>query len=163
MTGAYGQFYSPEEVFGNLGDAARQYRARKPRISRAEPTLGKEHLLKVLVEASELDQFILETNDMLFGVDRGYVREISRFEKPHIRVSLKAVPLKPSPRPAKPETFELPFNAIRNQLDYDVSFSVEMKSLVEFGVANIPTETLDKALATELARLHSHEPCLARP
>jgi uncharacterized Fe-S cluster-containing radical SAM superfamily protein len=78
----------------------------------------------VLVEASEFDQFILETNGMLFGVDPGYVREISTFEKPHIRVSLKAVPLKPSPRrAAKPETFELPFNAILNLLDYDVSFS----------------------------------------
>jgi uncharacterized Fe-S cluster-containing radical SAM superfamily protein len=78
----YGQFYSPEEVFGNLGDAARQYRVRKLRISGAEPTLGKEHLLKVLelVEASEFDQFILETNGMLFGVDRGYVREIPQAE-----------------------------------------------------------------------------------
>lgn len=128
----YGQFYSPEEVFGNLGDAARQYRVRKLRISGAEPTLGKEHLLKVLelVEASEFDLFILETNGMLFGVDRGYVREISRFEKPHIRVSLKAGTAEAFAEKtgAKPETFELPFNAIRNLLDYDVSFNVAAMS-----------------------------------
>jgi len=34
--------------------------------------------------------FILETNVILLGADRDYVKGLSRFKKVHIRVSLKA-------------------------------------------------------------------------
>lgn len=128
----YGRFYSPEEVFTDLSSAAREYKVQKLRISGAEPTLGKEHLLKVLelVEASEFDRFILETNGILFGVDRDYVERISRFRKLHVRVSLKAgTPARFAEKTgAKPESFEIPFNAIRNLLDCDVSFHVAAMS-----------------------------------
>lgn len=101
---------------------------RKLRISGAEPTLGKEHLLGLLrhVEGSEFDIFILETNGILFGADESYVEEISRFKKPHVRVSLKAGTPEAFTRRtgAKPESFELPFRAIRNLLNYGVSFHV---------------------------------------
>jgi uncharacterized Fe-S cluster-containing radical SAM superfamily protein len=123
-----GTFYSPEEAFEKLSEAARTYGTRKLRISGAEPTLGKDHLLGLLehVEGSDFDLFILETNGILFGADRSYVRAISRFSKPHIRVSLKAGTPEAFTRKtgAKPESFELPFKAIQNLLDYGVSFHV---------------------------------------
>jgi uncharacterized Fe-S cluster-containing radical SAM superfamily protein len=124
----FGKFYSPSEAFEKLSEAARKYGARKLRISGAEPTLGREHLLALLerVDNSEFDIFILETNGVLFGADQSYVREVSRFQKPHVRVSLKAGTPEAFTRKtgAKPESFELPFKAIQNLLDYGVSFHV---------------------------------------
>ncbi|MCS4541885.1 MAG: radical SAM protein, partial [Euryarchaeota archaeon] len=38
----YGNFYSPEEAFNKLKEAAHKYGVRKLRISGAEPTLCKE-------------------------------------------------------------------------------------------------------------------------
>ena len=122
----FGDFYSPEEAFNRLRKAAYEYRVSKLRISGAEPTLGEDHLLGLLehVEKSEFPLFILETNGILFGVNRDYVKKISRFTKPHVRVSLKAGTPEAFAKKtgAKPEAFEIPFQAIRNLLDYNVSF-----------------------------------------
>jgi uncharacterized Fe-S cluster-containing radical SAM superfamily protein len=128
----YGRFCSPEEAFNHLREAAHKYRVNKLRISGAEPTLGKEHLLALLehVEQSEFPLFILETNGILFGTDKDYVRKLSRFTKPHIRVSLKAGTPEAFTRKtgAKPEAFDIPFQAIKNLLDYNVSFHVAAMS-----------------------------------
>jgi len=128
----YGQFYSPQEVFTSLSKVACNHGVKKIRVSGAEPTLGKEHLLGLLefVETSTFDSFILETNGILFGVDRDYVRKISRFNRHHVRVSLKAGTPESFTKKtgAKPDSFELPFNAIRNLLDYGVSFHVAAMS-----------------------------------
>jgi len=127
-----GQFYSATEAFERLREAAHKYGVTKLRISGAEPTLGKEHLLQLLehVESSEFPLFILETNGILFGVDKDYVSKISRFTKPHVRVSLKAGTPEAFTRKtgARPEAFEIPFQAIRNLLNYSVSFHVAAMS-----------------------------------
>jgi uncharacterized Fe-S cluster-containing radical SAM superfamily protein len=124
----YGEFYSPERAFERLSEAARSYGTTRLRISGAEPTLGKRHLLGLLehVENSEFDLFILETNGILFGSDRDYVRRVSKFKKPHVRVSLKAGTPEAFARKtgAMPESFEIPFEAIRNLIDYGISFHV---------------------------------------
>jgi len=128
----YGQYYSAEEAFQQLKNAAHKYRVNKLRISGAEPTLGKEHLLRLLehVEASEFPRFILETNGILLGVDREYAQKISKYTKPHVRVSLKAGTPEAFTKKtgAIAETFEIPFQAIRNLLDYNVSFHVAAMS-----------------------------------
>jgi len=128
----HGQFYSVDEVFRRLADAAYRFKVRKLRISGAEPTLGREHLLGLLerVERSEFDVFILETNGILFGVDRGYVKDIAKFRKAHVRVSLKAGTAEDFTRKtgAKPEAFEIPFKAIENLLDLGPSFHVAAMS-----------------------------------
>jgi len=128
----FGQFYSPKEAFNQLRKAAHKYAVKKLRISGAEPTLGKDHLLGLLehVENSEFPIFILETNGILFGVDKDYVKKISRFTKPHVRVSLKAGTPEAFTKKtgAKPEAFDIPFQAIRNLLDYNVSFHVAAMS-----------------------------------
>jgi len=128
----YGEFHSPQKAFENLKKAAHKYGVNKLRISGAEPTLGKEHLLGLLehVEQSEFPLFILETNGVLFGIDKDYVRRISKFTKAHVRVSLKAGTPEAFAKKtgAKPEAFEIPFQAIRNLLDYNVSFHVAAMS-----------------------------------
>jgi len=128
----FGQFYSAEDVFNWLKEAAHKRNVSKLRISGAEPTLGKDHLLRLLelVEQSEFTLFILETNGILFGVDRDYVKKVSRFKKAHVRVSLKAGTPEAFTKKtgAKPEAFDIPFQAIRNLLDYNVSFHVAAMS-----------------------------------
>ncbi|KPJ64032.1 MAG: hypothetical protein AMJ45_06535 [Syntrophobacter sp. DG_60] len=130
----FGKFYSPKEVSKRLFKAAQEgitakgwesfknVKIERLRLSGCEPTIGKEHLLSLLeyVEESPYRLFILETNGILFGADKNYVKKLSKFSKRiYVRVSLKA---------ATPEGFtkrtgaigkfyELPFKALRNLLE----------------------------------------------
>ena len=129
----HGDFFSPKEAFRRLAAAAHRYGVDKLRISGAEPTLGKDHLLSLLehVERSQFKLFILETNGILLGVDEHYVQALSKFKKIHVRVSLKAGTQEAFLRKtgATPEAFELPFQAIRNLEKSGVSFHVAAMSL----------------------------------
>ncbi|MHA1593487.1 MAG: radical SAM protein [Candidatus Baldrarchaeia archaeon] len=129
----FGTFYSPEAVFQKLVETARKYGVKKVRISGAEPTIGKDHLLAVLERIEECDEinlFILETNGILFGVDKKYVEKVAQFSKVHVRVSLKAGTPEAFTRKtgAIPEAFEIPFKAIENLLDVGASFHVAAMS-----------------------------------
>lgn len=123
-----GHFYSPEEVFKKLSDIEEKSGTKRLRISGAEPTIGKAHILELLeyVENSEFRIFVLETNGTLFGVDKDYVQAISKFRKAHVRVSLKAGTPYDFARKtgAIPESFNIPFEAIRNLIKYEVKFNV---------------------------------------
>ena len=129
----FGRFYSPKEVAQRLCEVAEQGIAysdywrkaipkiNKLRLSGCEPTLGKEHMLSVLehVEKSNYP-FYLETNGILFGADRDYVKKLSRFSKfIYVRVSLKAATSEGFTQRtgAIGEYFELPFRALRYLLD----------------------------------------------
>jgi len=131
-----GRFYSPREVAEELFKAAeggitspgwerfRHLKVRKLRLSGCEPTLGKEHLLSLLnhIERS-CYPFYLETNGILFGADKDYVKRLSPYSKfIYVRVSFKA---------ATPEGFtqrtgavgkyyELPFRALKHLLDEEI-------------------------------------------
>ncbi len=124
----YGTFYSPADVFHELGGVARRARVSQLRISGAEPTLGKAHLLRLLekVESSPFRLFILETNGVLIGADPDYAHQIARFKKVHTRVSLKAGTRETFTRKtgATPESFDLPFKAILNLMEAGASFHV---------------------------------------
>jgi len=172
----FGQFYSPDEAFRRLKAAAARRGVNRLRVSGAEPTIGKSHLLALLerFEASDFGLFILETNGILFGVDKDYVRAISRLKKIHVRVSLKAGTPEAFARKtgARPESFEIPFRGVRNLLDCGVSFHVaamsadprimtpeERRGLIErledvdLGLAlNLEEEIVDR-YRTTLARL----------
>ncbi len=128
----HGSFKSPDEVFDALSQMARRKRVDQLRISGAEPTLGKSHLLNLLelVERSPFRLFILETNGLLIGADSEYAREISRFEKVHTRVALKAGTPEAFTKKtgAKPEFFELPFQGIKNLLSAGASCHVAAMS-----------------------------------
>lgn len=115
-----------------MRETARKYGVNKLRISGAEPTLGKDHLLSLLelIETSGFPLFIFETNGILFGVDKKYVREISKFKRVYVRVSLKAgTPGAFTHKTgAISEAFEIPFKAVENLLNYGVSFHVAAMS-----------------------------------
>jgi len=133
---AYGDFYSPSEVFAALSKAAgerikygppawRGLPIRRLRLSGCEPTIGKEHLLSLMewVEPSEFPLFILETNGILFGADRDYVQRLAKFSKLHVRVSLKAGTPEGFTRRtgAMGDSYELPFKALEHLLQARVS------------------------------------------
>lgn len=155
----YGDFYTSDEAFKLIKAAAHKFKMRKLRISGAEPTLGKDHLLGLLelVEESEFPLFILETNGIYFGFDKDYVKAISKFEKPHIRVGLKAgTPEGFTARTGgRGDSFELPFEGIKNLLDFGVSFHVASMSA--------DSRFMDKVEREELIKkLYSIEPAIVR-
>jgi len=133
----FGSFYSPQEVAERLFEAAekgitapgwehfRHLKVEKLRLSGCEPTLGKQHLLSVLryVSVSKYRLFILETNGMLLGADRDYVKKLAEFkEKLYVRVSFKAA----TPEGLTQRTgaigkyHELPFDALQYLLNEGV-------------------------------------------
>jgi uncharacterized Fe-S cluster-containing radical SAM superfamily protein len=150
----YGVFRSPDEVFSRLSRVARKAGVNKLRISGAEPTLGKSHLLSLLerVEASPFRLFILETNGILIGADPDYARQIARFKKVHTRVSLKAGTPQDFTRKtgARPESFELPFRGIMNLMKAGASFHVAAMS----ADPRIVTKQERQTLLDRLASIH---------
>jgi uncharacterized Fe-S cluster-containing radical SAM superfamily protein len=131
----FGKFFSPRQVASNLFKAAQEgivyskyWRKKatpeinKLRLSGCEPTLGKKHLLSILrfVKDSKYPLFILETNGIILGYDRDYVKKLAEFkDKLYVRVSIKA---------ATPEGFtqrtgatgkyyKLPFDALKDLLN----------------------------------------------
>jgi uncharacterized Fe-S cluster-containing radical SAM superfamily protein len=123
-----GRFYTPEALVDALWDVVREGYIRKARISGAEPTLCKAHLLAVLplIEESLFESFMLETNGVLFGADADYAKQVARFEKVHVRLSLKAATPEgfQERTGAQGETVELPFQAIQHLIEAKASFHV---------------------------------------
>ena len=129
----FGKFYSAKGLSQKLFKAAengitspgwerfRKLKVEKLRLSGCEPTIGKEHLLSVLeyAENSKYPLFILETNGILLGADRNYVKKLARSKKLYVRVSFKAG----APRGFTQRTgalgsyYELPFKALKYLLD----------------------------------------------
>ena len=124
----FGDLLGPAEAMERIERAAKRYGVKKARISGGEPTLCRRHLLGLLEAFQETDLrlFILETNGILLGADKAYARELPRFERLYVRISLKAG----DPRAftertgAVQEAFELPFRAIEHLMDVGVSFHV---------------------------------------
>ncbi len=119
-----GRFYTPHEVYERLMNILRRRGYKQVRISGGEPTLSKNHLLKVIeLFDSEGVLFILETNGILLGQDRTYARELSKFDNLHVRVSIKGTTPREFSRltGAIPSAFFLQLKALKNLLDEGVS------------------------------------------
>ncbi len=129
---ACGQFYSPEQVAKNLLAIARKKHFQRIRISGNEPTLAREHLLKVLGLIPSDLLFILETNGILIGYDESYARELSRFKNVYVRVSLKGTTEEEFSRltGCRPEDFSLQLKAIENS--YRAGVEVQPAAMVSF-------------------------------
>ena len=84
-----GKFYSPQQVANRLQEIARRKGYSQVRVSGGEPTIGRKHLIALLENISPEFLFILETNGILLGADKIYVKELSRFKHLHVRVCLK--------------------------------------------------------------------------
>ena len=130
----FGKFYTPKKISEALFMAARKgitspgwesfrgIKIERLRLSGCEPTLGKEHLLSTLqyVAESKYPLFILETNGILLGSDRDYVKQLAQFaDKLYVRVSLKASTAKGFTQRtgAIGDYYELPFKALTYLLE----------------------------------------------
>jgi len=130
----FGKYFSPKRAAQMLFEAAEQGitysdywrqvipKVAKLRLSGCEPTIGKEHLLSLLqyVKESKYKLFILETNGIILGSDRNYVKRLSEFkDKLYVRVSIKAAtPEGFTERTgAMGEFYRLPFQALKYLLD----------------------------------------------
>ena len=150
----YGELRSPDEAFDRLSEIGGKSGVDQIRISGAEPTLGKAHLIGLLerVERSPFRLFILETNGILLGADPDYARRIAQFTKVHTRVALKAGTPEAFSRKtgARPESFELPFKGIVNLLEAGAGFHVASMT----GDPRIVPDDERRSLLDRLARIH---------
>lgn len=120
-----GTFFEPEEVYARLVQIAERRGYNLLRISGNEPTLTWQHLLRVLelLEEDGRFHFVLETNGITLGSDKGKARELSKFSRVHVRVSLKGTSEEEFHvlTGARPEFYAVQLNALKNLLDYGVS------------------------------------------
>lgn len=115
--GNVGKFYTPEGAFKRLNTICEKKSLILMRLSGQEPTIGREHLLKLLalVENTKY-QFILETNGILIGYEKDYADSLSEFKNLHVRVSLKGTCEDEFSQltGAKPEYYSLQLKALEN-------------------------------------------------
>ena len=121
--GSTGRFYTPQEVFGALTASAKRHGHKLISASASEGTLGRTHLFELLELVDQSPYvFILETNGMTLS-DPEFAQQLSRYKNVHVRVSIKGT----NPDEyhtltgARPSSFELPFQALRNLIDARVS------------------------------------------
>ncbi len=117
-----GTFYEAFEVARALTATARKHRYGLVRISGNEPTLGKNHLLRVIHAVKQAGlAFILETNGLL--VDLPLAKALSVYSNLHVRVSLKGTDGEEFSRltGARPEAFRQQLMALQNLLVAGVS------------------------------------------
>ncbi len=155
-----GRFYSPGEIYSSLKRCALRYGYDKIRVSGNEPTIGRRHLLKLLehVDGEALFLFVLETNGILIGYDKSYARDLARYERIHVRVSLKGASEEEFHRltGAKPSAYEYQLKALENLLDHNVSFHPAV--MISFST----NESL-RRLVERLAEIDPRLPSLLEP
>ncbi len=123
-----GFWVSPEKAYSILKRIARSKGFNAIRLSAGEPTIGFDHLTKLLDLVDEEGDFlfILETNGILLGARREYAARLAKYTSLHVRVSVKACNEDWFHRLtlAKPSSFEYQLRAVRNLLDHGVSFHI---------------------------------------
>ncbi len=144
-----GTFYTPRDVARRLIGIAKAKKLTRLRISGNEPTLCREHLLKVLELIPQEYLFLLETNGILIGNDETYAQELARFPSIHVRVSLKGTCEEEFSllTGAQPGAFKLQLKALEHLAACGVA--VHPACMVSFS-----TEDRIKALRTRLAAIH---------
>lgn len=149
-----GTFYTPRRVAESLVSLARKCHLNLLRISGGEPTIGKEHLLAVLESLKGAGfRFILETNGIPIAYDKGYAKDLARYNFVHVRVSLKGCSEEEfaALTGAKPEGFRLQLEALKKLVDAGVSCHPSV-------MASFSTK---KSLQSLLQRLSQISPKLA--
>lgn len=137
----YGQWYSPKQVAAQLIHIARKRGFRRMRISGNEPTLGREHLIKVLELIPPDVLFILETNGILIGNDRTYAEDLAAFDNLYVRVSIKG---------CKEEQFTLLTGALPIGFDLQIQ---AVENLVHAGVMVYPAVMVSFSTHDEIEEL----------
>ncbi len=128
-----GEFYTPEQVASKLVSIAEKAGFSRIRISGNEPTINKEHLLKVIKLIPQNLLFILETNGILIGHDEGYAKDFEEFKNLHVRVSLKGSDPKEFSKltGSKLQGFEYQLKALENLEKYGISYHPAVIDLVK--------------------------------
>lgn len=122
--GGKGAFYSPEEAARKLLEMVGKGGNRRVRFSGGEPTIGRDHLFKVLnILQNKRLRVILETNGLLLGAEETYAQELALYSFVHVRVSLKGCSEGEFVRltGADPRGFVLQLQALRNLVQAGVS------------------------------------------
>jgi len=141
----FGKYYSPEMVSENLIKMGLSL----IRVSGGEPTIGKEHLLKLLTFIPENILFILETNGILLNEE--YVKDLSKFNNIFVRVSLKGVDNQTFERNTGMDGsfFRFQLRALELLKEYRIKFGAAIlfnlysKSQIKnLGIANLEYESL---------------------
>jgi len=87
-----GKWYDPCRVAEKLIYMADRYRLKYIRLTGAEPTITRRHLVSVIEYVTDHGyHFILETNGILIGAHPDYAEELSKYSRLIIRVSFKGV------------------------------------------------------------------------
>ena len=122
-----GELYAPREVADRLHEIAWSKGFRQVRVSGGEPTIGQEHLLKLLEIVDTRLLFILETNGILLGVDESYVKALSQFQNLHVRVCLKGCNQEEFSLLTGAETgFEYQMKALEQLRDNQLRFNIAL-------------------------------------
>ena len=151
-----GDFYSSDEVSKMLIEGAKRHGFNKVRVSGAEPTIGREHLLEVIGNVDRNLLFILETNGILITED--FADELSNFRNLHVRVSVKGT----SPEEfskltlADPRGFWLQLRGIRNLVNAGVSLHVS--AMVSFSTRRGVRGLLERLADISPSLVDSFEP-----
>ena len=146
---ACGSFYAPQDVAHRMLAIAKQKNFKMLRISGNEPTICREHLIRVIELVPKDYLFILETNSILIGSDRTFARDLAAFPNLHVRVSLKGACEEDFSRltGAVPEGFELQIKALEHLAESGVD--VHPACMVSFS-----TEDHITALRARLKAIH---------
>ncbi len=121
-----GYFCSPENALKKLLSIALERGYRYIRLSGAEPTLSKQHLIQMLSKLESLNvkvKFILETNGIEIALDDDFARQLAKFSRLIVRVSIKGT----SPETfhkitgAKPEYFDVQLKAIEKLIEHGLT------------------------------------------
>ncbi len=121
---APGEFLAPGTVAEKILNLLQENKISQARISGGEPTIGRDHLLRLLniLKKNRL-HFILETNGILLGADETYAEELAVYPFVHVRVSLKGCTEQEFTRltGADPKGFHLQLAALKNLVKAGVS------------------------------------------
>jgi uncharacterized Fe-S cluster-containing radical SAM superfamily protein len=118
-----GVMLSAEDAAWRLVRLARRAGVRQVRLSGGEPTIGFDHLIRVIeIVTGEGLHFVLETNGILLGAREEYARRLAGFHGAgiEVRVSIKGT----SPEEfhmltrARPEAWQLQLKALENLVRY---------------------------------------------
>jgi uncharacterized Fe-S cluster-containing radical SAM superfamily protein len=147
-----GKLYTPEQVSAKIIQCAHDHDYRLVRISGNEPTIAKEHLLKVISIMSKTRlTFILETNGTL--LDEGYCQELAKFPNLHVRVSLKGT---------SPDEFSMLTGAFSETFERILdNVSLLDKYRIDFNLAVMLSFSPDKNVTLLRQRIKSIAPEIA--
>jgi len=125
-----GEFYTPEKVANNLESIAIKKGFNQMRISGGEPTIGRKHLIAILEKIDSRFLFILETNGILLGENKLYVKELGKFNNLHVRVCFKGSdPEEFSFLTGAEKGFEYQMKALENLKDENIRFNIAIVTI----------------------------------